>query len=213
VTNPDFAALSWDVAAGGREPATGDAARRAWCEAAEERLGGGLDMLLWRTPEGIDVRTLYSADDLDVVAHLRFVPGRPPFVRGPYSTIVTPSASVELPSAGLVTVSATETSCPPATAVTLPFCRRGSTVGRRSPAVRVAVSLLLARSGSRTAKGTWIVAVLSKVSPVLTLLSTRTVTSQRRLWPAGMVCGPAGEMVGVFEPVQTSPKSTLGASD
>ncbi|MDH3652706.1 MAG: methylmalonyl-CoA mutase [Myxococcales bacterium] len=41
----------------------------------------------WNTPEGIDVQPVYSAEDLDPVTHLQTMPGIPPFLRGPYSTM------------------------------------------------------------------------------------------------------------------------------
>ncbi|MEW9529428.1 methylmalonyl-CoA mutase [Microbispora sp. NPDC049125] len=42
---------------------------------------------VWRTPEGIDVRPLYTAADLDGVEPLETYPGIAPFVRGPYPTM------------------------------------------------------------------------------------------------------------------------------
>ncbi|GMT98731.1 methylmalonyl-CoA mutase [Corallococcus caeni] len=41
----------------------------------------------WDTPEGIPVKPLYTREDLEGVAHLGSLPGLPPFVRGPYSTM------------------------------------------------------------------------------------------------------------------------------
>lgn len=41
----------------------------------------------WKTPEGIEFRQLYTADDLSGVEHLDFLPGIPPFTRGPYPTM------------------------------------------------------------------------------------------------------------------------------
>ncbi|MBZ4373614.1 methylmalonyl-CoA mutase [Corallococcus sp. AS-1-6] len=41
----------------------------------------------WDTPEGIPVKPLYTHADLEGVAHLGSLPGLPPFVRGPYSTM------------------------------------------------------------------------------------------------------------------------------
>ncbi len=42
---------------------------------------------VWTTPEGIDVKRVYTAGDLAGVDHLDTVPGVPPFVRGPYPTM------------------------------------------------------------------------------------------------------------------------------
>jgi methylmalonyl-CoA mutase len=41
----------------------------------------------WQTPEGIPVKPLYTAADLDGVDHLDTLPGMPPFLRGPYPTM------------------------------------------------------------------------------------------------------------------------------
>jgi methylmalonyl-CoA mutase len=41
----------------------------------------------WMTPEGIERKEIYSADDLAEVKHLGSMPGMPPFVRGPYTTM------------------------------------------------------------------------------------------------------------------------------
>ena len=43
----------------------------------------------WLSPEGIVVKPLYTADDLDGVEHLGGMPGLAPFVRGPYPTMYT----------------------------------------------------------------------------------------------------------------------------
>jgi methylmalonyl-CoA mutase len=43
--------------------------------------------LTWATPEGIDINPLYDSADLSSVDHLVTVPGRPPFLRGPYATM------------------------------------------------------------------------------------------------------------------------------
>ncbi|MEW6742786.1 MAG: methylmalonyl-CoA mutase, partial [Planctomycetota bacterium] len=41
----------------------------------------------WQTPEGIAVPALYTARDLEDVAHLGTFPGFPPFVSGPYASM------------------------------------------------------------------------------------------------------------------------------
>ena len=41
----------------------------------------------WTTPEGVDVAPLYTAADLEGLDFLATVPGKPPFLRGPYSTM------------------------------------------------------------------------------------------------------------------------------
>jgi methylmalonyl-CoA mutase len=45
------------------------------------------DSLTWQPPEGIPVKPLYTAIDLDSVDHLDTMPGMPPFLRGPYPTM------------------------------------------------------------------------------------------------------------------------------
>ena len=39
----------------------------------------------WHTPEKIDVKSVYSANDLKGMEHLNYAAGLPPFLRGPYS--------------------------------------------------------------------------------------------------------------------------------
>ncbi len=55
---------------------------RDWVEQAGDRAEHE-----WKTPEGIDVKPVYSEADLEEVSHLATMPGLPPFVRGPYSTM------------------------------------------------------------------------------------------------------------------------------
>ncbi|MDA3905506.1 MAG: methylmalonyl-CoA mutase [Bacteroidales bacterium] len=40
---------------------------------------------VWKTAEGIDVKSIYTSDDLKEIVHLDFAAGIPPFLRGPYS--------------------------------------------------------------------------------------------------------------------------------
>ncbi len=59
-----------------------------WETLARRELGDRpLDSLTWQTPEGIAVRPLYSAADLEQLAHVPGLPGFPPFVRGPRATM------------------------------------------------------------------------------------------------------------------------------
>ncbi len=46
-----------------------------------------LNELTWETPEGILVKPLYSAEDLENLKHLDSLPGLAPFVRGPKATM------------------------------------------------------------------------------------------------------------------------------
>jgi methylmalonyl-CoA mutase len=59
-----------------------------WRDLAATELGGAdPDGLVWATPEGIDVKPLYTAADLDAVDDLGSLPGFPPFTRGVRATM------------------------------------------------------------------------------------------------------------------------------
>ncbi|MDQ2104930.1 methylmalonyl-CoA mutase [Azospirillum isscasi] len=59
-----------------------------WQTLAAKDLGanGSLDDLVWKTPEGLDVKALYTAGDLEGL-ELESLPGFPPFTRGPRATM------------------------------------------------------------------------------------------------------------------------------
>src|SRR5262245_37118597 len=78
---PDFGKLELQPLRAGHPTAE----RRAW-EQRVKRYQNGHDVI-WHTPEQIDVRPAYSAEDLAPVSHLRTMPGLPPFLRGPYPTM------------------------------------------------------------------------------------------------------------------------------
>mgnify|MGYP004721334465 FL=1 len=61
--------------------------RADWEALAEKELKRPADSLVWHTPEGIDVKPLYTADDLDKIGHLGTLPGFEPFLRGPRATM------------------------------------------------------------------------------------------------------------------------------
>ncbi len=59
-----------------------------WQElAVKECKGKPLEALTWQTPEGIAVKPLYTAEDLQNLGYLDSLPGMPPFVRGPKATM------------------------------------------------------------------------------------------------------------------------------
>jgi methylmalonyl-CoA mutase len=59
-----------------------------WKELATKQLRGQpLDSLEWDTPEGIRVKSLYTAEDIEGMAHVNSLPGFPPYVRGPMATM------------------------------------------------------------------------------------------------------------------------------
>ncbi|MFN8840415.1 MAG: methylmalonyl-CoA mutase [Burkholderiales bacterium] len=55
--------------------------------AAKSAPGGDLDALKWTTPEGIDVKALYTKRDLEGLPYTDTLPGLPPFIRGPQATM------------------------------------------------------------------------------------------------------------------------------
>ncbi|MEU1878712.1 methylmalonyl-CoA mutase [Streptosporangium sp. NPDC020072] len=61
--------------------------REGWARAVRRATGQNPDELTWRTPEGIDVKPLYTADDLDGLGFLETYPGAVPYLRGPYPTM------------------------------------------------------------------------------------------------------------------------------
>ncbi|MFP5322020.1 MAG: methylmalonyl-CoA mutase [Acidimicrobiia bacterium] len=70
----------------GFEPADLDRWR---ADAEKELRGKPLDELTWTTPEGIEVKPIYTEADLDGLSHLGGLPGQAPFVRGPYASMYT----------------------------------------------------------------------------------------------------------------------------
>ncbi len=60
----------------------------AWKEIAEKQLRGRpLDSLNKTTPEGIEIKPLYTAEDLEKIEFNNSIPGQEPFVRGPMATM------------------------------------------------------------------------------------------------------------------------------
>jgi len=59
-----------------------------WRALAERELGGKpLESIHWETPEGIEVKPLYTAADLEKLEHLDTLPGMFPYLRGPRATM------------------------------------------------------------------------------------------------------------------------------
>jgi methylmalonyl-CoA mutase len=62
--------------------------KEKWIElATKEMRGKPLEALDWMTPEGIPVKPLYTAEDLEGMAHVNTLPGLAPYVRGPKATM------------------------------------------------------------------------------------------------------------------------------
>ena len=65
----------------GKEP-------QAWVAAAQKEMKDRpLSGLTWHTPEGFDVKPLYTAADLDGIAEVNSLPGQMPYMRGVRSTM------------------------------------------------------------------------------------------------------------------------------
>jgi methylmalonyl-CoA mutase len=62
--------------------------KKKWNQLSEKELRGKpLDSLNWTSPEGIEIKPLYTAEDLENMAHLNSLPGFPPFTRGVRGTM------------------------------------------------------------------------------------------------------------------------------
>src|SRR5881409_1223657 len=67
---------------------TDPAAPSPWAELArKERRGADPDGLVWHTPEGIDVKPLWTRADVEYLDFIDTLPGVFPFVRGPRATM------------------------------------------------------------------------------------------------------------------------------
>ena len=69
------------------EAASGTDLSRWQTLAAQSAPGGDVSALDWVTPEGIRVKPLYTAHDLQGLPHANTLPGLDPFVRGPQATM------------------------------------------------------------------------------------------------------------------------------
>ncbi|KWV54154.1 methylmalonyl-CoA mutase [Rhizobium altiplani] len=58
-----------------------------WRTLAERELKASPETIVWHTAEGIDVKPLYTPEDLDGIEHIGSLPGTKPFVRGPRATM------------------------------------------------------------------------------------------------------------------------------
>ncbi len=62
--------------------------KQKWTDLATKLLKGkSPETLDWMTPEGIRVKPLYTAEDLEGMEHVNTLPGLAPFVRGPMATM------------------------------------------------------------------------------------------------------------------------------
>ena len=59
-----------------------------WVEMATKQMKGkSPDTLTWKSPEGIDVKCLYTADDIEGMDTVGTLPGMAPYTRGPMATM------------------------------------------------------------------------------------------------------------------------------
>ena len=60
----------------------------AWKKSAQKSApNGDVDKLGWQTPDGIHLKALYTAEDIDGLQYTHSLPGFEPFVRGPQATM------------------------------------------------------------------------------------------------------------------------------
>jgi methylmalonyl-CoA mutase N-terminal domain/subunit len=58
-----------------------------WEKLAAKEVKAEAETLTWHTPEGIDVKPLYTEADTENLSHLGSLPGFAPFTRGPRATM------------------------------------------------------------------------------------------------------------------------------
>jgi methylmalonyl-CoA mutase len=67
--------------------AAADVDEKQWRDAVERRVQASIDELLFQTNEHIAVKPLYTKKDIDGLDFLDYMPGLPPYLRGPYPTM------------------------------------------------------------------------------------------------------------------------------
>jgi methylmalonyl-CoA mutase len=69
-------------------PSVPDSHLDAWKKAAQKSApNGDEDQLGWQTPDGIHLKALYTAEDIEGLQYTHSLPGFEPFVRGPQATM------------------------------------------------------------------------------------------------------------------------------
>lgn len=62
--------------------------KNKWTELAKKQMKGkSPEELVWETPEGIRVKPLYTAEDIETLENVNTLPGFSPYVRGPMATM------------------------------------------------------------------------------------------------------------------------------
>ena len=69
-------------------PNVPDSSLEAWNKLAQKSApNGDVDKLGWKTPDGIHLKALYTAEDIEGLQYTHSLPGFEPFVRGPQATM------------------------------------------------------------------------------------------------------------------------------
>ncbi len=79
-TQPDFTRIDYRGAA--QRPSYDE-----WRTKFEAEVGRPPEDIVWQTMEQIDVKTLYTKDDIKDAEHIGYTAGIPPYLRGPYATM------------------------------------------------------------------------------------------------------------------------------
>ncbi len=77
---PEFSKIKLDTG-------SGKGSYEEWKEKFKAETGKDFEEFVWKTMEQIDVKPLYTGDDIKDKSHLDYVSGMPPFLRGPYSSM------------------------------------------------------------------------------------------------------------------------------
>ncbi|MDD5363011.1 MAG: methylmalonyl-CoA mutase [Ignavibacteria bacterium] len=77
---PDFSKLDLNLS-------SAEISREEWEKKFKKETGKSVDEFIWKTMEQIDVKPLYTKEDIKNLEHIEYMAGIPPFLRGPYSTM------------------------------------------------------------------------------------------------------------------------------
>ncbi|MDZ7764934.1 MAG: methylmalonyl-CoA mutase family protein [Melioribacteraceae bacterium] len=77
---PNFAEIKLDLN-------TKETSYEAWKEKFKSETGKDVDDFIWETMEKINVKPLYTKDDIKDCEHIDYMSGIPPFLRGPYASM------------------------------------------------------------------------------------------------------------------------------
>jgi len=80
MTMPDFTNMDFSV-----QPA--NESFDNWKQQAESEGCGSIEEMVWKTMEQIDVKPLFTSDDIKDAEHINYAAGIPPYLRGPYATM------------------------------------------------------------------------------------------------------------------------------